>query len=33
MCDLRGMFQVTRNSDKLHVAILLLVEVALEKRP
>ena len=24
MCDLRGMFQVTRNSDKLHVAILLL---------
>ena len=24
MCDLRCMFQVTRNSDKLHVAILLL---------
>ena len=24
MCDLRGMFQVTRTSDKLHVAILLL---------
>ena len=24
MCDFRGMFQVTRNSDKLHVAILFL---------
>ena len=32
MCNFRCMFQVTRTSDKLHVAILLL-DSALEKRP